>query len=285
MKQKKTMNLKDTMDPYVPDLGIVYPDKPDDHMLDIKVVRDIKIDENYPFIDKSFKFRFMRKLMYLGIYVIVFTASPFRYGLKIEGRNILRKYRKFLKNGVMTVSNHVHRWDFLFVLQAVRYRLMYFPVWKEQLNGPDINFIRLAGGIPIPEDIHTIRFFNRAFDEIVEKKKWFHAYPESSRFDYFQPIRPFKKGVFTIVHRYNLPVLPMAISYRKPHFPFTIINWLRSAAGKQKLPMITIRIGEPLLFDTGLGRKEAVQKMRKECHQAVVNLAGISENPYPAEGD
>jgi len=49
--------------------------------------------------------------------------------------------------------------------------------------------------------------------------------------------------------------------------------------------MITLRVGEPLLFDTSLNRKEAVAKMRKNCHEAIVKLAGISENPYPAEGD
>ena len=49
--------------------------------------------------------------------------------------------------------------------------------------------------------------------------------------------------------------------------------------------MITLRIGEPLLFDEVLGRKEAVKKMRKDCHEAVVALAGIRDNQYPAEGD
>jgi hypothetical protein len=49
--------------------------------------------------------------------------------------------------------------------------------------------------------------------------------------------------------------------------------------------MITIRIGEPILLDETLGRKEAVAKMRKECHEAVVRLAGITNNKYPAEGD
>ena len=88
-----------------------------------------------------------------------------------------------------------------------------------------------------------------------------------------------------MAHRYNLPVLPMAISYRKPHFPFTAVNLFRSIIGKQKLPLITLRIGEPLAFDPNLGRKEAVQKMRKDCHEAIVRLAGISNNPYSAEGD
>ena len=275
-------------EPYVPQLGIVYPSKPDEHIVDIKSVRKekVKIDENYPFLDTSFKFKFMRNLMYLGIITLIFfLLSPLRFGIKIEGRSILRRYRKLLKNGAMTVSNHVHRWDFLFVLKALRYRLMYFPVWKEQLNGSDNGFIRFAGGIPIPDEIRLIKYFNKAFDEIAAGKKWIHAYPESSRFDYFVPIRPFKKGVFTMAYSYKYPVIPMAFSYRKAHFPFTLINLLRSVTGNQKLPMVTLKIGEPLQFDQTLGRKEAVIKMRKECHEAIVKLAGIINNVYPPEGD
>jgi 1-acyl-sn-glycerol-3-phosphate acyltransferase len=258
-------------EPYVPNLGFNYPEQPDAHMVEFKVFHDIKVDENYPFLEKTFNYKFMRSLMHLGIYTLVFSLSPVRYGLKIEGRNILRKHKKLFKNGAMTVSNHVHRWDFLFVMQAVRYRMMYFPVWKEQLKGKDKDFIRLAGGIPIPEDIKTIRCFNDAFDEIHKNKKWIHAFPEGSRFDYFQPIRPFKKGVFTMAHRYKLPVIPMAFSYTEPK--------------SRRLPGITLRIGEPVLLDETLGRKEAVAKLRKECHEAVVRLAGISENRFPAEGD
>jgi len=273
------------MEPYIPQLNFVYPAKLDAHMSERKIIHEVIVDENYPFLEKTFSFRFMRGLMHLGIFVLVFPLSLLRFGLKIEGRKILRKHRKLLRDGAMTVSNHVHRWDFLFVLQALRFRTMYFPAWKENLKGSDKDLIRLAGGIPVPEEIHTIKYFNQAFDEIRAKKKWIHAFPESSVFYYFQPIRPFKKGVFTMAHKYSLPVLPMAFSYRKPHFPFTLVNMFRSIRGKQKLPMITLRIGEPLLIDKNLPRKEAVQKIRKECHEAIVSLAGIKDNPYPAEGD
>jgi len=267
-------------------LGITYPENPNDHMIDIKITHETVIDENYPFLDKSFGFRFMRKLMHLGIFVLVFTLSPLRYGLKIEGRDIYKKHKKLFKDGAMTVSNHVHRWDFLFILQAFRYRMMYFPALKDNLNGPDEDFVRLAGGIPIPTEISTMKCFNKAFDEIHEKKKWIHAYPESAMFPFFQPIRPFKKGVFTLGHRYNLPVIPVGFSFREPHFPHTIENILRMIKGtKPLLPLITVRIGEPLFFDANLSRKDAVQKMRKECHEAIVKLAEITNNEYPAEGD
>jgi len=279
------MKQKQPTEPYVPQLGLVYPEKLDGRMVKFKVVRDITVDQNYPFLDKRLSFRFMRGLIYFLIFTIVRFLSFIRYDLRIEGRKNLRKYKELFKDGVMTVSNHVQRWDFIFVQLALRYRMMYFPVWKEQLRGPDHGFIRYAGGIPIPEEIQNIKYFNNAFDEIHAKKKWFHVFPEGSRFDYFQPIRPFKKGVFTMAYRYNMPVLPIAISWRKTRFPFSLVNLIRAALGRLKPPLITIRIGEPLLFDPNLSRKEAVQKMRKECHEAVVKLAGISQNPYPAEAD
>jgi 1-acyl-sn-glycerol-3-phosphate acyltransferase len=264
------------MQPYIPNLNIVYPEKPDEHMQELEIIHEVKLDENYPFIDRSFKFRFLRRLMHLGIFTLVFFLSSLRFGLKIEGRKILKKNKSLFKNGAMTAANHIHRWDFLFVLLGVRYRMMYFPAWKENLKGPDRGLIRLAGGIPVPDEISIIKLFNRTFDEIHEKKSWIHAFPESSRFDYFQPIRPFKKGVFTMAHRYSLPVIPMAFSYRKPVFPYSIIN---------KTALITLRIGEPLFFDKSLPRKEAVLKIRIKCHEAIVRLAGITENIYHAEGD
>jgi 1-acyl-sn-glycerol-3-phosphate acyltransferase len=262
-------------------LGIDYPENPFEHVMKPRIIRDITIGADYPFLDKSFGYRFMRGLTHLGIFVLVFVISPVRFGLKIEGREILRRYRGLLKNGAMTVSNHVHRWDFLFVLQALRYRLMYIPVWKENLRGPDMDLIRLIGGIPVPDDIHSIKYFNGAFDEVRAKKKWIHVFPETAMWWYYRPIRPFQKGVFTMAYRYKLPVLPLAFFFSKPSFPFTLVNLLR----KKKLPMITVRIGEPLLPDTELPRKEAVQKLRRECHETIIRLAGVTDNPWPAEGD
>ena len=263
------------------DLGIAYPENPDAHVTNPAKLRELKIDSEYPYLDKSFGFRFMRALMHLGIFVLVFAINPFRFGLKIEGRKNLRKHRALLKNGTMTVSNHIHRWDFLMILQALRYRMMYFPAWKENFLGKDMDLIRLAGGIPIPEDIHSIKYFNKAFDEITAKKIWIHAFPESAMWPYYRPVRPFKKGIFTMAYRYNLPILPIAFCYAAPRFPLTLLNLFR----KTKHPTIVVRIGEPLLFDPEKPRKESVQEMRKKCHEAITRLAEIDNNPWPAEGD
>ena len=275
----------DAQSPYIPQLNYVYPDKLNEHMIAIKVVRNVQVDNNYPYLDKTFKFNLLRRLTHLGIYTLVFPLAILRFGIKIEGRDVLRRHRKLFKDGAMTVSNHIHMWDMLFVLRAIRYRMIYFPLWRENLNGPSGGLVRMVGGIPIPRDLKCMKFFNQAFDEVHAQKRWIHAYPEMAMFHFFQPIRPFKKGVFTMAWRYKLPVIPMAFSYREPHFPFTLVNLFRSMIGNQKIPMITLRIGEPIMPDASAPRTEAVQKLRKQCHEAIVSLAGIQHNPYPAEGD
>jgi 1-acyl-sn-glycerol-3-phosphate acyltransferase len=263
--------------PYVPQLGLVYPEIPDEHMYKPSEEIELVIDKNYPFLDKSPGFRIKSALMYLGIFVIVFFISPIRFGLRIEGRNILKKNRKLLHGGALTVSNHMLRWDFLMVLQAIKYRRSWFPAFPENLTGRDRNLIRLAGGIPVPRDIHTLKYFNLAFDELHERRKWLHVFPESSNWQYFQPIRPFKKGMFSMAYKYNLPVIPMAFSYRESRGLYKIF--------KKGYPLITLRIGEPILPDLSRPRREAATLLREQTHRKIVELAGITDNPYPCEGD
>ena len=76
-----------------------------------------------------------------------------------------------------------------------------------------------------------------------------------------------------MAHRYNLPIIPIAFSYRRATFPFSLLNFMRSLMGKKKLPMITLRIGEPLLVDKDLRKKEAIEKLQNDCHSAIVHLS------------
>ncbi|MDR2797453.1 MAG: 1-acyl-sn-glycerol-3-phosphate acyltransferase [Treponema sp.] len=263
--------------PYIPEIDLVYPKDLDAHMILGPQEVEVCLDESYPFLDTSLGFRIRSTLLYLGIFTLVFIVSPIRFGLRIEGRDKLKKNRALFRNGALTVSNHVLRWDFLCILQAVRFRRLYFPAWKENIVGPDRNLIRWVGGIPVPTDIHGIKYFNDAFDELHRRRKWFHVFPEGSNWPYYQPIRPFKKGMFTMAYKYQIPVIPMAFSYRRPRGLYKLF--------KKNYPLITLRIGEPILPDLQLPRKTAVNLLREQCHKRIVELAGIRDNPYPCDGD
>lgn len=149
---------------YVPPTEISYPKVPDEPIITTKILRNITLDEHYPYLDKSFGARLRHFGIYLGIFCLVFPIQKIRYGLKIKGRGNIKKNRKLLSQGALTVCNHVYRWDFLAVLQAVRWRRMWFPARPINIQGSDANLIRGAGGIPIPDSgLAATRKFNQAF--------------------------------------------------------------------------------------------------------------------------
>ena len=260
---------------YIPVNLNTYPAIPDTPLLNPEIVHNFDFEHNYPFLDKSFKGRLLNFGIYAGIFFLVFPINLFKYGLKIKGRKNLRKNRKLFKNGAMTVANHVYRWDYLAILQAVKYRRMWFPTRALQIQSKDSNLIRGAGGIPIPKTTAALRRFYKAFDELHAKKKWIHLFPESCRWDYYEPIRPFKKGTFKMALMYNLPVIPMVFSYREP-------GKLRRLLGKTD-PLITLNIGEPILAekDSSKSRNEICLDMLKKAHHQMQQMAGIEKNLWP----
>ena len=254
-----------------------FPDIPDQPMFNPKIVRHVELDGNYPFLDKSFKMRFWNFLIYAGIFILVFPIHRIRYGLKFKGKEHIRKNKKLFADGAMTVCNHVYKWDYLAILQAVKFRRMWFPARGANMNGTDAGLIRKVGGIPIPENMSGLRKFKEAFDELHAKKKWIHIFPESCRWEWYEPIRPFKLGSFSMAVRYKLPIIPMAVTYRKPTGIYKLLG--------VKHPLTTVNIGEPILPDENLLRKDAALKLLKETHQSVCRLAGIEKNGWDALGD
>lgn len=258
---------------YVPDTGCVWPQKPDEPLLKPAHLRQVVVDENYPFIDKSFKFFLWRNLIYAGIWALAFPLQRLRYGIKFEGLQKLRANKALFKNGAVTVCNHVYRWDFLAVVQAVKKRL-WFPARAENLMGDDAALIRAVGGIPVARDFSGTKKFYEAFDELHKKKKWLHVFPEGCRWTWYQPIRPFKRGAFEFSHRYGLPVIPMAIRYRKP-------DAVRRFFGV-KHPLVTLVIGRPIMPDASLSLKQDSIRLLEESHKIIVEMAGIVQNQWPA---
>lgn len=274
--KKKEHIVKDGV--YIPQTNIEYPEKPDEYLIKPKIIYPVTVDQNYPYLDKSFKSRLLNFAVYLGIFTLVFVIHRIRYGLKIKGRKNLKDAKKYFKNGAMTICNHVYRWDFLAVVQAVRKKL-WFISRTENVMTSDKNLIRGAGGIPLPQGISGVRQFNAAFDELHSKKKWIHVFPESCRWEFYEPIRPFKLGAFKMAYKYQIPIIPCVLSYREPKGIYKIF--------KLNHPLITINIGKVILpnSENGETKNETCKRMRKNAHTQMVEMAGIIQNCWDCEGD
>ena len=85
------MKVKDGV--YVPDVENTFPeDNPFYHQLKYDFIYNHVFDENYPYIDNSFKARFARFFGRIRAFGVCFWVNPLIFGLRIKNREVLKKY-------------------------------------------------------------------------------------------------------------------------------------------------------------------------------------------------
>ena len=252
-----------------------YPEDTSAHYLKIKKDRGLVFDKNYKYVDKSKKFRFVQNLSRILLNLIVFPLTRINMGLKIYGKDNLKKNMNIIKNGVISCSNHIHMWDYIAIMKAIKPIRPYTIVWDKNVNGESGKLVRLVGGIPISKNsVSGMIEFNKSIQELLNDGKWIQIYAEGSMWEYYKPIRPFQLGVATYSIRLDKPIIPMAFSYRKP-------NWFRRCILRQ-IALINLNIGEPIFKNPLLFGEEQKKDLLIRLHNEVCNLAGIDpkENIY-----
>lgn len=261
---------------------IKYPDYPFTRMVNVKVQDSstgrFQFDDTYPYLDDSFSYKFNRCV---NAFVLRWLDNIYHrvcLGLRIEGRDILKKYKKELAGGGVSICNHVFREDAVMVCRALgKYRTMHIPVFAKHLNNSRLYYwmIRYLGGIPIAETMSGMKAFNTALDTYHARKEWIHVFPEEVRWDFYPYIRPFRKGPFTMAYKYDCPLVPLVITFRKR-------TGLYRLTGPKDMPLFTIKILEPVFPDRSKTRESEVLRMMKVAHDRMVEGAGIKNNPWPA---
>ena len=278
---KQYQELKVEQGTYIPQPAMQYPqENPYERTLFPKQIKNIEFDEHYPYLNDSFKYKLG---LYVGYYVIARCLLNLKLriqmGLRVRGREVLKKYKKELSQGAITIANHMYRLDCPCVLVAVKstHRTR-IPMFAPNFRTKDGFFMNLAGGVPIPDsttNMSALKKFNEAFDEFHSRGYWFHIFPEACRWDMYKPLRPFQKGAFTMSYKYGKPLLPCVITYRERKGIFRLF-------GPKELPLLTVTIGDPILPDTTQPRKTEVERLRNVAHTQMTQMAGISHNPWPA---
>ncbi len=253
-----------------------YPEITDRHYLVLKKNNGAVFDEHYPFVDDSLFFRFKAGFLRLVEWVFGFWFVALRMGLRVKGRDVLKRHRDLLRQGAVSCCNHVFMLDFVAVTYALRPARPKVLVWAPNIRGENGRYIRWAGGIPVPDEgARATQACLHAVGDLLNSGRWLHIFAEGSMWEWYAPIRPFKRGAAFLACRYGKPLLPMAFSYRPA-------GWLRRKLFNQTACM-TLTIGEPLLADETLPKKERELDLQVRSHQAVCRLAGIApeDNIYP----
>lgn len=248
-------------------LDYTYPERSDGHMLVLKRTKELILDPDYEYMPRGAAFRIKRALTAALLHAVVFPITHLTHGLRIYGRQNLKKHKDELKNGAITVSNHVFMWDYLCVLKAIRPHISYFPAWKPNFESGFQPFMRILGGMPIPEgDVRSMMSFKRDLDEVVKSGRWLHVFPEGSLWYFYPDIRPLKPAAFRYAVKYNKPLIPISMSFR----PRT---GLLKLFGKG--PLVDLHIAEPLYADSSLPPRAAADDLRARAYHIMQEMNGV----------
>ena len=69
-----------------------YPDKCDEHMIDVKHLRDVHLDEQYPYLQKSRWFQVQRVFLHFCQYTVLPLVMWVRHGLRMSARPSARLF-------------------------------------------------------------------------------------------------------------------------------------------------------------------------------------------------
>lgn len=253
---------------YRHNFGYEYPERCDAHMISVKNPKEISFDENYKYHKKGFFSWIKRALFWCAMNFLVFPICTFAFGVRIKGKKNIKRNKKLLKNGAITISNHTFKWDYICVLKAIRPHLVNFPAWKNNFQGSEAWMVKWAGGIPIPtENFRAMRKFKVAMDDVLSSKKWMHIYPEGSMWLFYPDIRPLKNSAFKFSVKYDKPIVPITMSFR----PRKGITKLFT-----KWPMVDVNIGEPLLPNKEEPVYKEIERLHKEAYHVMQVMNGIT---------
>ena len=252
---------------YKPQVHEAYPNFEHGHMFPSKIKQEFIYDENFEYRVKSPKRKFLRFWVEFVIWFIAPILVFFMFKPKYVNKKTFKKHKEELKNGYMTISNHVFPWDNI-VLRTIRpFRRVEMPIWKEGAESTAGEMYRLSGGIAVPFSMRGIYYCMKNMEEVIKEKGWLHVYPEAACWEYYCPIREFKDGTFKIAVDHKVPVFPIAYSFRPATGLFKL--WM----GKK--PLVNVNIGEPLYADPKLSGKEASKDLCDRIRQECIKLAGI----------
>ncbi len=232
-----------------------------EHIIDLWEPLEFNIDENYEYVPKSKVFSLLSNGLYYGIaFPILKVLMKIVYDFKIEGKENIRN----LKEGAVTVSNHVLFLDCAMVGLAYGVKKVYFTTLEGSFKIPFVRkLIKLLRAIPIPESIKNRGNFIKVVDNILREENSIHVYPEAAMFPYFDKIRHFKNGAFDFAVRNNKPIVPMVFTFREP-------KGIRKIFKKKK--DVTLTVLEPIRQSEGENTKQRIEDLKNQVYNEMKEI-------------
>lgn len=261
---------------YLHDVNLKYPHVDDQHMSHLLKRRDYVYDKNFPYRLKGFKNRLLTLLYRAGLILFAIPVVKIMYGLKIEGKKNVKKYKEMTKNKAMiSISNHTVFSDFL-IISSLRHKVPTIPMWSEGAESRYGMIIRRAlDGIVIARDsMIGLAYAYREMREVTTEGKWLHIFPEAAAWPLYPCLKNFKLGAFRLAYEQKLPILPMAVVFREPK---------RFARIFKKSACASLKVGEPVRPNLELEKDASIKDLLDRCYDSMLSMMGFKSREQNEE--
>ncbi len=227
--------------------------------------QDYKLKENHKWINDNIWHRICSKILYSFAYVFGLFYNKFVLHVKIENKNLLKKYKK---QGYFLYGNHTQPIGDIFIpANACGAKRIYVLASPANLGVAGIGpLLPMLGALPIPTSIKDTKKLLVAINKRIEQKKCVVVYPEAHVWPYYTKIRPFPKISFKFPVECDAPAFCMTTTYYKRKF------------GKK--PGIVVYIDGPFMPNKDLTKKENEEKIYKEIYECMLSRSKNSTYEY-----
>lgn len=227
--------------------------------------QDYRLKDDYKWIHDNWFYKICSKIVYMLAYVIGIFYYKFVLHVKIENRNLLKKYKN---QGYFLFGNHTQPiGDICIPAFACKNKRIYVVVSPSNLGVAGIGpLLPMLGALPIPSSVKGNEKLFNAIVRRIKEKKCVVIYPEAHVWPYYTKIRPFPKTSFKYPVYCNAVSFCMTTTYYKRKF------------GKK--PGIKVFIDGPFTIDKNLNKRENEEKIHKEIYECMVKRSKNSTYEY-----
>ncbi|MDR0850085.1 MAG: 1-acyl-sn-glycerol-3-phosphate acyltransferase [Christensenellaceae bacterium] len=196
----------------------------------------------------------------------VFIVGPIvkiKHGVKVYGKKNLRALKK---QGKIVCCNHSIVLD-----QCVLQGSALFPTRPFYICNPAIyqipvvrRLIRLMDAVPVPFDLKSKAKFFDDIDRGLKIGRTMIIFPEGSMWPYYNKLRTFKKGAFSISVRAEVPIVPIVLSFKKP-------KRFNKFLGRKK-PTIVLTVCKPISPKTEGGELRSAESLMLETREVMEKI-------------
>ena len=247
---------------YEPIKTIYYKDERNDEFADDNIVAK-EIDENYVYVDKRLRWRFLRFVSYRLIAMpIAFLYCKIALHGKFKNRAVLKKVKK---QGCFVYGNHTQQIGDPFIPNiALCPKSVYVIVHPNNVSMPGLGKVTpYLGALPLPSNLKAMRNFRDAIHTRIKDGNFVVIYPEAHIWPYYTGIRPFPDDSFSYPIKYGAPVFCFTNTYQK-----------RKHA---RAPRLVTYVDGPFYPNDALPLREKRQDLRDRVHACMTERSRLSD--------